>query len=63
MVLDGSIIPVSPRPNPALTIAVLRERAMDLIVAQIERDGAVTAEEPAEKGAPYLRMGVALYGT
>lgn len=47
MVLDGSIIPVSPRLNPALTIAALSERAMDLIVAQIERDGAVTAEEPA----------------
>ncbi len=29
MVLDGSIIPVSPRPNPALTILAICERAME----------------------------------
>ena len=36
MVMDGSIIPESPRPNPALTITALSERAMEHVLAQIE---------------------------
>ncbi len=45
MVLDGSIIPLSTRPNPALTILALSERAMEHILAQIQKSGDVTAEE------------------
>lgn len=37
VVLDGSIIPISPGPNPAFTILALAERAMDHIVGQLER--------------------------
>ena len=48
MVLDGSIIPVSVGPNPALTIAAVAERAMEIVVAQLDRDGTITAELPAE---------------
>ncbi len=33
-VLDGSIIPVSPGPNPAFTILALAERAMEIILKQ-----------------------------
>jgi len=44
MVLDGSIIPVAVGPNPALTIAAVAERAMEIVVAQLQRDGTITAE-------------------
>ncbi len=46
MVMDGSFIPESPRPNPALTIAALSERAMEKVLSQIGEDGegTVTAE-------------------
>lgn len=48
IVLDGSIIPVSPRPNPALTITALAERAMDKILAQVEAGEPVRAETRSE---------------
>lgn len=44
MVLDGSIMPASPGPNPALTILALSERGMDIAVAQLRRDGDIRAE-------------------
>jgi cholesterol oxidase len=47
MILDGSIIPVSVGPNPALTILALSERAMELAIAQLARDGRIHAE-PAD---------------
>jgi choline dehydrogenase-like flavoprotein len=50
MVLDGSIIPVSPRPNPALTITALCERAMEHILEQLKIQDDVTAEEIAKTG-------------
>lgn len=50
MVLDGSIIPVSPRPNPALTITALCERAMEKILEQLKVQNDVTAEETAKTG-------------
>ncbi|MFV8752034.1 GMC oxidoreductase [Nannocystaceae bacterium ST9] len=37
MVLDGSTIPISPGPNPALTILALAERAMSVVLAQREQ--------------------------
>jgi len=43
MVLDGSIIPVSVGPNPALTILALSERAMEIVLAQLARDGKIHA--------------------
>jgi cholesterol oxidase len=45
MVLDGSIMPTSPGPNPALTILALTERAMPILVEQLEREGAIRAAE------------------
>jgi cholesterol oxidase len=43
MVLDGSILPVSPRPNPALTILALAERAMEEAVRQLRAEGRIAA--------------------
>jgi cholesterol oxidase len=48
MVLDGSIIPVSVGPNPALTILALSERAMEIVLAQLEREGVIRAEASAK---------------
>ncbi|MFQ5570726.1 MAG: GMC oxidoreductase [Rhodothermales bacterium] len=44
MVLDGSIIPVAPGPNPALTILALAERAMAHLRKQLETKGAIYPE-------------------
>jgi cholesterol oxidase len=52
MVLDSSIIPVSVRPNPALTILALAERAMARVVAQIQSGGDVAAEAPTKTPGP-----------
>jgi cholesterol oxidase len=43
LVLDGSIIPVSPGPNPAFTILALAERAMATVAAQVAAGGPVRA--------------------
>ncbi len=43
LVLDGSILPVSPGPNPALTILAVSERAMVHVLRQIEDEGTVRA--------------------
>ncbi len=45
IVMDGSILPVSPRPNPALTITAVAERAMETIVRQITESNVVRADD------------------
>jgi len=45
MVLDGSIIPVSTRPNPALTITAVAERAMETIVDQMQSGAPIRPPE------------------
>lgn len=50
MVLDGSIIPVSVGPNPALTILALAERAMEIVVKQLEDEGRIHAAPAAGGG-------------
>ena len=44
MVLDGSVIPCSPGPNPALTILALSERATDIAIAQLHDSGTITTQ-------------------
>jgi len=44
MVLDGSIIPLSPGPNPALTILALAERALEVVIEQLREDGTIRAD-------------------
>jgi len=52
VVLDGSILPVSPRPNPALTILAICERAMEKIVAQLRALGTIAAVETRPPAPP-----------
>lgn len=51
MVLDGSIVPMAIGPNPALTILALAERAMEVVLAQLERTGAIEAGGGARRVA------------
>lgn len=44
MVLDGSVLPVSPGPNPALTILAVAERAMSVALAQLDEQEHLRAE-------------------
>ena len=49
MVLDGSTIPHSTGPNPALTILALTERATDVAIAQLHDAGTISAEMPTPR--------------
>lgn len=51
VVLDGSIVPRSLGPNPALTIVALAERAMGHLVAQLAAEGRIHAT-PGPPAAP-----------
>ena len=44
MVLDGSILPNSLGPNPANTILAFGERAMEKVVAQLKKEGAIKTD-------------------
>jgi cholesterol oxidase len=44
LVLDGSIIPESVGPNPALTIAAVVERAMEIVLRQVAAGQPISAE-------------------
>ncbi|WP_432410832.1 GMC oxidoreductase [Rasiella sp. SM2506] len=44
MVLDGSILPKSLGPNPALTILAFSERGVEQAIHQMNTDGKITAE-------------------
>ena len=52
MVLDGSILPESPGPNPSLTILALVERALEQIASQVRAGQDVLAEELPD-GRPH----------
>jgi choline dehydrogenase-like flavoprotein len=44
IVMDGSIIPVSPGSNPAFTILALSERGMEVILEQLSAGGEASAD-------------------
>lgn len=56
MVLDGSIFPEAARPNPALTILAISERAMAYVIAQVKATGEISPEpvDAAKPAAPAV---------
>ena len=44
LILDGSILPCSLGPNPALTILAFAERSMDNVIKQLAEEGKITAK-------------------